>query len=54
MALNRTYSLLITLGFLVLAVACYMVGLALPGAVFFILGGAFELAFWIRVLRRRR
>ena len=53
MTLIRTRSLLITIGFLSLAVACYMFGLVLPGIVFFVIGAAAELIFWVRVLRRR-
>ena len=53
MTLERPFSLLITLGFLVAAIALYVVGLVLPGTVFFVLGIAAELAFWLRILRRK-
>jgi hypothetical protein len=54
MTLQRSKSLLITLGFLILAVACYAIGLTVPGAAFFIVGAAAEIVFWVRVSRRRR
>lgn len=54
MTLSRSRSLLITIGFLLLAVACYVTGLVLPGTVLFAAGAAAELIFWVRVFRRRR
>ena len=53
MTLTRSNSLLITCGFLVLAVACYTIGFALPGTAFLLAGAAAELVFWVRVIRRR-
>jgi hypothetical protein len=39
--------------FLLIAFACYMVGMALPAAFFMIVGALAEAVFWVRVFRRR-
>ena len=44
---------MITIGFMALAIACYAIGLALPGGLFLLFGVGFELAFWARLFRRR-
>ncbi len=54
MTLSKPANILITLGFLVLALALYTVGLVLPATLLFIAGAMAELVFWLRVLRRRR
>lgn len=43
---------LFTLTLLILAIACYVVGLRHMAAGFFIAGAGLELWFWWRVLRR--
>jgi hypothetical protein len=47
-------SRLITVACLGVAVICYSVGFALPGMLFIAAGVIAELAFWVRLLRRRR
>lgn len=37
-----------------LAVACYVIGMVLPGTVFLVGGAIVESVFWFRLLRRRR
>jgi hypothetical protein len=44
---------LVTVLFLIAALACYAVGLALPATAMLIIGAGFELTFWVRLLRRR-
>lgn len=39
----------ITILLLLLAVACYFAGLALPAAVFIVIGAVLELGFWVRL-----
>ncbi|MBI3523479.1 MAG: hypothetical protein HY066_02950 [Betaproteobacteria bacterium] len=45
---------LITLGCLAVAVVMYILGSETGAAIFFGLGGLFELAFWKRILTRRK
>lgn len=54
MTLTRYNNHLITIGFLAIAIACYAIGMVLPAVLFLVIGGAAELTFWVRVLRRRR
>ena len=42
-----------TYAFLLLAFACYFVGMALPAAFFMLLGALAEAVFWVRVFRGR-
>jgi len=42
---------LITLLFLLLALALYFAGMALPAMIFLLLGGLAEMVFWVRVFR---
>jgi hypothetical protein len=39
---------------LVLSIALYTIGFALPATLFLIGGGVAELMFWVRVFRHRR
>ncbi|MGD9265483.1 MAG: glycosyl transferase family 39 [Lysobacterales bacterium] len=43
-----------TFVFLLLAIACYFLGMALPAAIFMLLGALAEAVFWVRLFRRRR
>jgi hypothetical protein len=45
---------LVTVGFLVLAIACYAVGAAGPATALIILGILAEAAFWFRLIGTRR
>jgi hypothetical protein len=40
--------------FLLLAIACYFLGMALPAAIFMLLGALAEAIFWVRLFKRRR
>jgi len=42
----------ITILFLVVAIACYAIGAAGPGTAFLVAGGIAELAFWFRIFKR--
>ena len=44
---------LVTLILLPIAIVLYAAGLALPATGLLVLGAAAEMAFWIRLLRRR-
>lgn len=54
MTLTRPNSLLITFGFLLLAIVLYSIGMVLPGTLFLAAGALAEITFWVRVFRRRR
>ncbi len=43
----------ITILLLLGAIACYVSGFVLPAVVLLLVGGALEMAVWVRVLRRR-
>lgn len=45
---------LYTLMFLVLAIALYFFGMALPATVLFVLGMLAEAVFWVRLFRGKR
>jgi len=45
---------LLTFLFLLLAMALYFIGMALPAAIFMLLGMLAELVFWVRLLGRNR
>jgi hypothetical protein len=40
--------------FLLIAFACYFLGMALPAAVFILLGLLAEMVFWVRIIRGLR
>ncbi|KKO09071.1 hypothetical protein [Pseudohongiella sp.] len=52
--MRAVYRILIALAFLFAALMCYSFGLPAGGAIFLILGIAFEGAFWITLFGRRR
>ena len=43
---------LITLSFFLLAVVLYFIGMAMPAAIFLLLGMLAEMVFWVRLFRR--
>jgi hypothetical protein len=45
--------LLVTLSLLVVAFLCYIIGYGPGSWAFFLVGGGFETAFWIRILSSR-
>ena len=53
MILSKSLSLLITIGLISAALGCYALGLIVQGTALLVLGGVFELLFWLRILRRR-
>lgn len=44
---------LITCGFILAAIGCYVLGLGLPATALIVLGAGLELVFWLRLFRRR-
>jgi len=45
---------LITFLFLIIAIAFYFVGMAIPAAIFILLGAVAEMVVWVRILRPGR
>ncbi len=45
---------LVTVGLLLLALLAYVAGAVVHGTALFFLGGALELWFWFRLLKRKR
>ncbi|MEM1410906.1 MAG: hypothetical protein AAGH19_01005 [Pseudomonadota bacterium] len=43
----------LTIALLLGALGCYTLGMILPAVALLLIGGALELAVWVRVLRRR-
>lgn len=57
LSMNYTWSMnphLITFLFLLLAIALYFVGMAMPATFFLLLGGIAELVFWVRLVNGGR